>query len=81
MFKLFCEDNFHDYVESIFSEIDDYYSKNINQNFFNKDKDDICRVLVNKYSISFLEVDEEIKLISKDKFYFDTNIWLCPIWY
>lgn len=28
-----------------------------------------------KYSISFLEVDENIKCISKDNFYYDTDLF------
>ncbi len=31
--------------------------------------------LFKKYSISFLEVDENIKCISKDNFYYDTDLF------
>jgi hypothetical protein len=74
MFNLFFEDSFYSYVNSIYDKIEDFFSKNQNQNFFNRTKDDVCNELVNRYSISFLEVDEKIKLISKDKFYFTTDI-------
>lgn len=75
MFNLFFEDNFHDYVNNIYSEIEEFYSKNLNQNFFNRNKDDICMEVFNKYSISFLKVDKKIKLISHDRFYVDTSIF------
>lgn len=34
-----------------------------------------CMELFKKYSISFLEVDENIKCISKDNFYYDTDLF------
>lgn len=74
MFNLFFEDSFYSYVNSIYDKIEEFFSKNQNQNFFNRTKDDVCNELINRYSISFLEVDEKIKLISKDKFYFTTDI-------
>ncbi len=73
MFNLFFEDDFYGYVNRIYDKIEEFFSKNQNQNFFNRNKDDVCRELFNNYSISFLEVDEKIKLISKDKFYFTTD--------
>ena len=73
MFNLFFEDDFYGYLNRIYDKIDEFFSKNQNQNFFNRNKDDVCRELFNSYSISFLEVDDEIKLMSKDKCYFTTD--------
>ena len=73
MFNLFFEDDFYGYVNRIYDKIEEFFSKNQNQNFFNRNKDDVCRELFNNYSISFLEVDDKIELISKDKFYFTTD--------
>jgi len=75
MFNLFFEDDFYTYVNGIYAEIEEFFSKNQNQKFFNSNKEDVCRGLFNKFSISFLEVDEEIKLISKDKFHYSTDIF------
>lgn len=73
MFSLFFEEDFYSYVNKIYDEIGDYFLKNQNEEFFNRNKEDTCMELFKKYSISFLEVDENIKCISKDNFYYDTN--------
>ncbi len=73
MFNLFFEDDFYSYVNDIYVQIEEFFLKNQNKKFFNRNKDGVCMELFNKYSISFLEVDEEIKLISKDKFHYSTD--------
>lgn len=73
MFNLFFEDDFYSYVNDIYADIEEYFSKNQNQNFFNRNKDVVCMELFKEFSISFLEVDEKIKLLSKDKFHVTTN--------
>lgn len=75
MFSLFFEDDFYSYVNRIYDEIGDYLLKNQNEEFFNRNKEDTCMELFKKYSISFLEVDENIKCISKDNFYYDTDLF------
>ena len=73
MFNLFFEDDFYSYVNNRYAEIEEFFSKNQNLNFFNRNKDVVCMELFKKFSISFLEVDDKINLISKDKFYFTTD--------
>lgn len=73
MFYLFFEDDFYSYVNNRYAEIEEFFSKNQNQNFFNRNKDVVCMELFKKFSISFLEVDDKINLISKDKFYSTTD--------
>ena len=75
MFNLFFEDDFYSYVNDIYTDIEEYFSKNQNQNFFNRNKDVVCMELFKEFSISFLEVDEKIKLFSKDKFHVTTNFF------
>ena len=75
IFSLFFEDDFYSYVNRIYDEIRDYLLKNQNEEFFNRNKEDTCMELFKKYSISFLEVDENIKCISKDNFYYDTDLF------
>lgn len=75
MFSLFFEDDFYSYVNRIYDEIRDYLLKNQNEEFFNRNKEDTCMELFKKYSISFLEVDENIKCISEDNFYYDTDLF------
>ena len=75
MFSLFFEDDFYSYVNRIYDEIRDYLLKNQNEEFFNRNKEDTCMELFKKYSISFLEVYENIKCISKDNFYYDTDLF------
>lgn len=75
MFNLFFEDDFYSYVNDIYADIEEYFSKNQNQNFFNRNKDVVCMELFKEFSISFLEVDEKIKLLSKDKFHVTTNFF------
>lgn len=73
MFNLFFEDDFYNYLNDIYVKIEEFFSKSQNQKFFNRNKDDVFGELFNKYLISFLEVDEEIKLISKDKYHVTTD--------
>lgn len=73
MFNLFFEDDFYSYVKGIYAEIEEFFSKNQNEKFFTINKEDVCDELFKKYSISFLEVDEKIKLLSKDKVHYTTD--------
>lgn len=75
MFNLFFEDDFYSYVKEIYAEIEEFFSKNQNEKFFTINKEDVCDELFKKYSISFLEVDEKLKLLSKDKVHYTTDIF------